>query len=483
MLIATIKICCNSFLSGRYLAMTLGAAFALCGCERRSDSLSLPKTSGAAAETTNALQVGFDPAWEQLPANFTDYNLRRKLRIGTPSTSRYFRQAQVGLLHIQLFKSRNNPDDLPRLSFESGVRPGGSWVGQNAFGAKRIVTESITAEDWLFLKNAHELQCIETEKDDILLMKFVVPVPSPDHDNLRYLLLFTLGNSTSQTGPFTTSEPTFTHPVESKLEVTKLEGSASAIWFFDQPSGKIYRKINLKEPSNWRFEVERTAEAGDADAADWLADHAQRKSVNELKWRRIAAANGSVISQKELQNTSSFGLGVVDLKDRAERGEPNAILQLYRHYGSNFIYDAEAERCAQLLFAARSESAIQTEMEKLQAQTFRRRFDDEVWKTYSKLTKEVVEKEKQQKLQALREQAAQQAELDRVATDQRVVKWQTEQADKGSAYAQSALGHRYLKGEGVPLNAKLGIELLEKAAAQGDSDAKKTLEQQRRKPK
>lgn len=66
--------------------------------------------------------------------------------------------------------------------------------------------------------------------------------------------------------------------------------------------------------------------------------------------------------------------------------------------------------------------------------------------------------------------------LAEATTEQRVVKWQKEQADKGSAYAQSTLGRRYLKGDGVPKDRKLAVEYLEKAAAQGDGDAKQTLE-------
>jgi hypothetical protein len=66
-------------------------------------------------------------------------------------------------------------------------------------------------------------------------------------------------------------------------------------------------------------------------------------------------------------------------------------------------------------------------------------------------------------------------EKKRIETAQRVVKWQMDQAEKGYPSAQCSLGLRYLKGDGVPKDEKLGREWLEKAAAQGDGEAKAAL--------
>jgi len=69
---------------------------------------------------------------------------------------------------------------------------------------------------------------------------------------------------------------------------------------------------------------------------------------------------------------------------------------------------------------------------------------------------------------------ARQAEL-----DVRVLAFQQEQARKGSASAQLALGRRYRDGEGVERNFELAGVWLESALGNGASEAKKDLAQLR----
>lgn len=59
----------------------------------------------------------------------------------------------------------------------------------------------------------------------------------------------------------------------------------------------------------------------------------------------------------------------------------------------------------------------------------------------------------------------------------RVLKFQRDQAEKGSASAQYDLGMRYLKGDGVQKNEVLARAWLEKAALQDDAQAKAALKQ------
>jgi hypothetical protein len=54
-------------------------------------------------------------------------------------------------------------------------------------------------------------------------------------------------------------------------------------------------------------------------------------------------------------------------------------------------------------------------------------------------------------------------------------KWLYSQATNGSASAQCSVGKRYLIGQGVETNEALGIEWLNKAAAQGDMEASNKL--------
>ena len=66
---------------------------------------------------------------------------------------------------------------------------------------------------------------------------------------------------------------------------------------------------------------------------------------------------------------------------------------------------------------------------------------------------------------------------DKAAAVQRLVTLQKEQAEKGRPGAQYELGMRYLKGDGVPKDAKLGRDWLSKSAAQGESEAVKKLKE------
>lgn len=56
-----------------------------------------------------------------------------------------------------------------------------------------------------------------------------------------------------------------------------------------------------------------------------------------------------------------------------------------------------------------------------------------------------------------------------------LLKWHQEQAEKGMPFAQCSLGKRYLAGDGVPKDLTLARQWFEKAAAQGDPEAKAAL--------
>ena len=66
---------------------------------------------------------------------------------------------------------------------------------------------------------------------------------------------------------------------------------------------------------------------------------------------------------------------------------------------------------------------------------------------------------------------------DKEAAVQRLVAAQKEQAEKGRPWSQFALGMRYLNGDGVPADPKVGRQWLEKSAAQGESEAVKKLKE------
>jgi len=63
------------------------------------------------------------------------------------------------------------------------------------------------------------------------------------------------------------------------------------------------------------------------------------------------------------------------------------------------------------------------------------------------------------------------AEKKRAEQDQKTVKWLFSQATNGMPSAESSLGFRYLKGQGVPKDEALGRKWLQKAAADGDDEA------------
>lgn len=59
--------------------------------------------------------------------------------------------------------------------------------------------------------------------------------------------------------------------------------------------------------------------------------------------------------------------------------------------------------------------------------------------------------------------------------ENKTVQWLFSQATNGSASAESSLGFRYLKGQGVPKDEALGRQWLQKAAADGDAEAASKL--------
>lgn len=59
--------------------------------------------------------------------------------------------------------------------------------------------------------------------------------------------------------------------------------------------------------------------------------------------------------------------------------------------------------------------------------------------------------------------------------EDKTLRWQIENAEKGLPSYQYSLGMRYLNGEGLTQNEKLARELLTKAAEQGNADAKDAL--------
>jgi TPR repeat protein len=63
----------------------------------------------------------------------------------------------------------------------------------------------------------------------------------------------------------------------------------------------------------------------------------------------------------------------------------------------------------------------------------------------------------------------------RAEQEKKAVQWLLSQATNGSASVQCSLGLRYLKGQGVETNEALGRMWLEKATAQGDTEASNKL--------
>lgn len=64
---------------------------------------------------------------------------------------------------------------------------------------------------------------------------------------------------------------------------------------------------------------------------------------------------------------------------------------------------------------------------------------------------------------------------ERERLNENAVRWQRERAAAGSAIAMRSLGMRYMTGDGVERDPERGMDLLRKAAAGGDSAAKKEL--------
>jgi hypothetical protein len=80
----------------------------------------------------------------------------------------------------------------------------------------------------------------------------------------------------------------------------------------------------------------------------------------------------------------------------------------------------------------------------------------------------------------LAEKAADRARTERAASVPRLIAFQLQQASNGLPSFQYIVGQRYLKGDGVETNAALAREWFTKAAAQGDSQAKKALAEMKR---
>lgn len=78
---------------------------------------------------------------------------------------------------------------------------------------------------------------------------------------------------------------------------------------------------------------------------------------------------------------------------------------------------------------------------------------------------------------ALAEQAAFQRAQEQQDMRPRVLKFQLEQAEKGLPSFQYLVGQRYLEGSGVTQSVAQAREWFTKAAAQGDSQAKKALDE------
>ncbi len=71
--------------------------------------------------------------------------------------------------------------------------------------------------------------------------------------------------------------------------------------------------------------------------------------------------------------------------------------------------------------------------------------------------------------------AKKKASRSKEAVADRVLKFQMKQADEGNARAQFVMAERYLYGEGVEYNPSLGMEYLNKAAANGYAKAKEKI--------
>lgn len=69
------------------------------------------------------------------------------------------------------------------------------------------------------------------------------------------------------------------------------------------------------------------------------------------------------------------------------------------------------------------------------------------------------------------------SEDEKRARDERVLKYQIEQAEKGLPSFQFIMGKRYQTGNGVPRDVKMAREFFQKSAAQGDTDAKTALKE------
>ena len=90
----------------------------------------------------------------------------------------------------------------------------------------------------------------------------------------------------------------------------------------------------------------------------------------------------------------------------------------------------------------------------------------------------IIEEQKQKALEEQQKVDAQKAaQAKKYAAQAKTITWLQSQATNGSSSAQCSLGLHYLSGEGCETNFEQGIYWLQKAAAQGDFEASKKLEQ------
>jgi len=459
--------------------------------EKMSDSADHEKNAAVSAVPA------FDPSWEELPPDFESrlkfYSGDRHSRtkqfgiVGDPRIEGFFPQSRTRLATIKL--SGSSKESLEFATVDGGVRQGRTWVGQNAFGAKTDVVEKIASAESYHIENLETFQCIQSEKvwlyDSFYIRSLVNGLGTGV--GLRYLVVFTERGPSSNIGPFATGKPTLSNPVESKMEVTDIHCNVIAIWFFDPESRKIFRKLDLTQPTDWEAEVMRVALEGDGYAANWMAKHAFREKkgdIEELKWRRIAAAAGDPESQKVLTNyfgnslspDYSSDIALRDLRERVDHGDATAAITLYSiNLKSLYATDEENERVARAFAAARADPRIQALVQSLRT-NYQGARDERFLKIFSPLEKAQIEKERLEQMARMRTEAIFAAEEKRVATEARVLKYHQELAEKGTSYGQYSMGLRYLKGDGVEQDEKRAKEFFEKAAAQGDVDSQKELD-------
>jgi hypothetical protein len=459
----------------------------LCGC-RPANKDGVDASSGQHTAAAIEVAPAFDPNWEELPPDFEsrlkfysggEHDRTRQFGIIGTLEQVSFPRSKIRLLDIRLHQ--NDRTNSPSLSRRDGIQVDGAWIGQNAFGAKVVVTEKTLSENWYYLDNFETFRCLEFRTlylgGELTYIRTLVSVPE-DKVELRYLLLFTERAPSSRTGPFETDKATFSAPVQLNLDVTHVHCNVTSIWIFDATSRKVYRKLDLTEPTGWETELMRVAEMGDGDAANWFAEraaHEPQYASQELDWRRIAAAAGNTASQKVLTNYSNK-IAVLDLRDRIDHGDALAAITLssINRYGSFLYYTEDAERIAKAFFAARTDPRVQEFVRELRLEGRAR--DEKILQMLSALEKDQAERERQERIAKMQSEAIALAKQRRVETEARVLRNHQELAEKGTPYGQYSMGMRYLKGDGVERDEDRARDLFEKAAAQGHLDSQRELD-------